>query len=161
MSELSVTTPSDREIVLRRDFQAPSRLVFRALTEPDLLRRWYGAQGWHLVVCEVDLRVGGAWRFVSRGPDAAELGQGGEYRTITPPGRLGYTEMFDNQSYPGPSLIDHELTDHLERTTLTTTIRFATPEGRDTVLRYPMTRGAGEGFDRLDALLASVNGDLR
>ena len=61
MSRLSVTTPSDREIVLRRDFQAPSRLVFRALTEPDLLRRWYGAQGWHLVVCEVESGMGKVW----------------------------------------------------------------------------------------------------
>jgi uncharacterized protein YndB with AHSA1/START domain len=87
------------------------------------------------------------------------MGQSGEYRTITPPGRLGYTELFDNQSYPGPSLVDHELTDRLERTTLTTTIRFATSEGRDTVLRYPMTRGAGEGFDRLAALLTTLNGD--
>ena len=66
---LTVTTPTDREIVLTRVFDAPRHLVFDALTKPELLKRWYGARGWNLVVCEVDLRVGGAWRFVSRGPD--------------------------------------------------------------------------------------------
>jgi uncharacterized protein YndB with AHSA1/START domain len=66
---LTVTTPADRDIVLSRAFDAPRHLVFAALTRPELLRRWYCARGWNLVVCEVDLRAGGAWRFVSRGPD--------------------------------------------------------------------------------------------
>ena len=76
---LTVTTPTDRQIVLTRVFDAPRRLVFAAFTRPELLRRWFGARGWNLVVCEVDLRVGGGWRFVSRGPDGAEMGQGGVY----------------------------------------------------------------------------------
>jgi uncharacterized protein YndB with AHSA1/START domain len=65
---VEVTTPTDREIVLARNFAAPLDLVFAALTTPDLLRRWYGARGWNLVSCEIDLRVGGAWRYASEGP---------------------------------------------------------------------------------------------
>jgi uncharacterized protein YndB with AHSA1/START domain len=156
---LTVTTPTDREIVLSRAFDAHRDLVFAALTEPDLLRRWYGARGWNLVRCEVDLRVGGAWRFVSRGPGDAEMGQSGVYRVVRPPERLHYTEMFDGQSYPGESLVTHELVEHAGRTTLTTTVRYATREGRDTVLRYPMARGVGESFDRLAAVLNEMAGD--
>jgi uncharacterized protein YndB with AHSA1/START domain len=161
VTELTVTTPSDREIVLARSFDAPARLVYAAFTDPALLPRWFGARGWNIVVCEVDLRVGGAWRFVSQGPGGAQMGQGGVYREIAPPHRLVYTERFDDQSYPGDSLITHEFVEHADRTSLTTTVRYATPEGRDTVLRYPMARGVGESFDRLAALLRSRqrNGD--
>ena len=109
---LTVTTPTDREIVLRRVFDAPRRMVFDAFTKPELLKRWFGARGWNLVVCEVDLRVGGSWRFVSRGPDGTDLGHGGVYRVIQPPARLVYTELFDDQSYPGESLITHVLVEH-------------------------------------------------
>ncbi len=151
---LTVTTPSDTEIVLTRDFDAPRHLVYEALVVPEILRRWYGARGWHLVSCEVDLRVGGAWRFVTRGPGDAELAQAGVYREIHPPDRLVYTEMFDDQSYPGETLITHALVERNGRTTLTTTARYATPEGRDTVLRYPMARGVSEAYDRLDDVLA-------
>jgi uncharacterized protein YndB with AHSA1/START domain len=156
---LTVSTPSDHEIVLARDFDAARHLVFDALTRPELLKRWYGARGWNLVVCEVDLRVGGTWRFVSRGPDGTDLGHGGVYRVIQPPGRLVYTELFDNQSYPGESLISHELVERAARTTLVTTIRYATREGRDRVLRYPMARGVGESYDRLAAVLVDPGSD--
>jgi uncharacterized protein YndB with AHSA1/START domain len=150
---LTVTTPTDREIVLTRAFDAPRRLVFDALTKPALLRRWFGARGWNLVVCEVDLRVGGSWRFVSRGPGGAEMGHGGEYREVLPPDRLVYSELFDDQSYPGESLITHVLVEHDGRTTLTSTVLYASREGRDTVLSYPMERGVAEAYDRLAELL--------
>jgi uncharacterized protein YndB with AHSA1/START domain len=148
-----VTTPSDREIVLARAFDAPRHRVFAAFTRPDLLPRWFGARGWHLVVCEVDLRVGGAWRFVSRGPDGTDMGHGGVYRAVLPPERLVYTELFDNQSYPGESVITQEFTERRSRTLVTSTVRYASREGRDTVLRYPMRRGVAESYARLDALL--------
>jgi uncharacterized protein YndB with AHSA1/START domain len=153
---LQVTTPTDREIVLTRVFDAPSRLVFDAFTKPELLKRWFGARGWNLVVCEVDLRVDGSWRFVSRGPDGTEMGQGGVYRVILPPDRLVYTELFDDQSYPGESLISHEFAEHNGRTTLTSTLLYASREGRDIVLRYPMKRGVAEGYDQLATLLAEM-----
>jgi len=153
---LRVTTPTDREIVLEREFDAPSRLVFDAFTKPDLLKRWFGARGWGLVVCEVDLRVGGAWRFVSRGPGGTDMGHGGVYRVILPPDRLVCTELFDDQSYPGESLITHEFVEWHGKTTLTSTVRYATPEGRDIVLRYPMRRGVAESYDRLTGVLAQM-----
>jgi uncharacterized protein YndB with AHSA1/START domain len=151
-----VTTPSSREIVLARDFAAPRPLVYAAWTRPELLRRWFGARGWHLVHCEVDLRVGGAWRFVSQGPGGAQLAHGGVYQVVTAPERLVYTELYEDQSYPGETLIGHEFAEHNGTTTVTSTVRYATPEGRDRVLQYPMRRGVAEGYDRLAALLASL-----
>lgn len=154
---LRVTTPTDRTIVMSRQFAAPRRLVFDAWTRPELLRRWYGAQGWTLVECEVDLRVDGAWRFVSAGPGGARMGQRGVYREVDPPGRLVYTELFDDQSYPGVALVTHELVEEEPgRTTVTSTILYPSPEARDIVLRYPMRRGVAEAHQRLDRVLAEL-----
>jgi uncharacterized protein YndB with AHSA1/START domain len=150
-----VSLPSDREIVLARDFEAPRTLVFAAWTRPALLRRWFGARGWHLVTCDIELRVGGGWRFVSEGPGGARMTHGGVYRVVAEPGRLVYTERFEDQSYPGETLIAHDFAEQDGRTTVTSTLQYATPDGRDRVLRYPMRRGVGEGYDRLAALLAS------
>lgn len=150
---VTVTTPTDDEIVLTRTFHAPRRHVFAALTQPELLTQWYGARGWNLVVCEVELRVGGRWRFVSRGPERAEMTQRGVYREITPPESLVYTEVFDDQSYPGETIVAHALVEQGAHTTLTSTVRYPSPEARDRVLRYPMARGVGESFDRLADLL--------
>jgi uncharacterized protein YndB with AHSA1/START domain len=152
---LTVTTPTDREIVLRRVFDAPRRMVFDAFTKPELLKRWFGARGWNLVVCQVDLRVGGTWRFVSHGPDGTDMGHGGMYREIVPPDRLVYTELFDDQSYPGESLITHDFVEQNGKTTLTSTLLYASQESRDIVLSYPMERGVAQGYDRLDELLQS------
>lgn len=153
---LVVTTPDDTRIVMTRRFAAPRRLVFAALTEPHLLRRWLGAQGWHLVDAQVDLRVGGAWRFVSRGPKGATMGHGGEYRVVDPPARLVYTETYDDQWYPGEALVEAVLTevDGGDATVLTTTLTYPSREVRDHVTRTPMERGVGHGYRRLDAVLA-------
>lgn len=156
---VAVSTPSDRAIVLTRSFDAPPRLVFAAFTRPELLTRWYGARGWHLVSCDVDLRVGGAYRFVSAGPGGERMAQAGVYRAVEPHARLVLTEMFDDQSYPGETVITHEFAERAGATDLTTTLLYATAEGRDRVLRYPMTRGAGESFDRLDLLLTEGMND--
>jgi uncharacterized protein YndB with AHSA1/START domain len=153
---LEVTTPTEREIVLRRVFDAPRRLVFDALAKPELLKRWHGARGWNLVVCEVDLRVGGTWRFVSRGPDGTDMGQGGVYREIVPPSRLVFTELFDDQSYPGESLITHAFVEQNGRTTLTSTVRYSSKGARDIVLKYPMARGVAASYDRLAAVLGEM-----
>lgn len=153
---LSVTTPSDTEIVLKREFNARRELVFDAWTKPELLMRWYGAQGWNLVVCEVDLRVGGRWRFVSRGPGGEEMGQSGVYREVSAPQLLVSTELFDNQSYPGETLITHAFAERDGRTTITSTLRYASPKARDIVLSYPMARGVAQGYDRLATVLAEI-----
>jgi uncharacterized protein YndB with AHSA1/START domain len=152
---LTVTTLGTRELVLTRTFAAPQPLVFDALTVPELLVRWYGAHGWRLVGCEVDLRVGGSWRYVSRGPGGEEMTQYGVYREIDAPHRLVYSERFVDQSFAGRSLITTVLEDRGERTTLRTTVRLPSPEARDLVIRRPMERGVGEGFDRLDQVLAA------
>jgi uncharacterized protein YndB with AHSA1/START domain len=153
---LVVTTPTDREIVLTRTFAAPGPLVFDAYTRPELLTRWYGARGWNLVGCDLELRLGGRYRFESLGPGGEVMVQAGTVQEVRAPVRLVLTELFEDQSYPGETLITHEFTEHNGQTTVTTTVRYATPEGRDTVLRYPMARGVGEAGDRLDALLIDL-----
>src|SRR3954452_21243850 len=100
---LAVATPTPKSIVLTRVFDAPRSLVFDAFTKPELLKRWFGPRGWSLAVCEVDLRVGGAWRFVLRGPDGAQMGMRGTYRELQPPDRSVHTESFDE--YPGESIV--------------------------------------------------------
>lgn len=152
---VTVLTPSDRTVVMVRNFSAPRRLVFDAWTKPSLLVKWYGAHGWNLVVAEVALRVGGAWRFGWDGPAGASMASGGVYREIDPPARLTYTESFDDHWYPGESLVSHDFTEQDDRTTLTTTMLFDSKGTRDLVVSSPMARGVAEGFDRLDALLAS------
>jgi uncharacterized protein YndB with AHSA1/START domain len=153
---LKVTTRSDREIVLTRDFDAPRRLVFDAWTKPALLMRWFGARGWNLVVCEVDLRVGGTWRFVSRGPGGTTMGHGGVYREVVPPDRLVYTEVYDDQSYAGESLITQAFVEQDGRTTVTSTVLYPSREALDIVTRYPMERGVTESYNRLAELLAEM-----
>lgn len=152
---LRVTTPTPTDIVLTRVFNAPRHLVFDTLTKPELLRRWFGARGWRLVECEVELRVGGSWRFVSVGPDGLRMGQGGVYREVQAPDRLVYTESYDDQWVPGESLVTTVLTERAALTTLQTTLRYSSPEVRDLVLATPMERGVGESYDRLDEVLAS------
>jgi uncharacterized protein YndB with AHSA1/START domain len=153
---LTVTLPGDREIVLTRTFAAPPQLVFDAYTRPELLTRWYGARGWHLVGCELELREGGRYRFESVGPGGETMVQSGAVRVVEAPVRLVLTERYDDQSYPGETLITHEFTPRLEQTTVTTTVRYATTEGRDTVLRYPMARGVTEAGDRLIEVLTEL-----
>ena len=101
-SALTVTMPSDREIVMTRVFDAPRRLVFEACTKPEHLLRWFGPHSCPLVECQVDLRVGGRWRYILRGPDGRNMGMRGVYREIAPYHRLISTESFDD--YPGESL---------------------------------------------------------
>lgn len=153
---LRVSTPTDRNIVLTRTFFAPGQLVFDAYTKPDLLTRWYGARGWQLVGCDIELREGGRYRLESLGPRGVTMVQTGTVRQIQAPLRLVLTELFEDQSYPGETLITHEFSEHSGQTTVTTTVRYATPEGRDAVLRYPMARGMGESGDRLVELLTDL-----
>ena len=93
-SAMTLTLPSDREIVLIRVFAAPRRLVFEAWTKPEHVREWYGCRVFSLAVCEIDLRVGGAYRYTMRSPDGVDHTMTGVYREITPPRRLVYTERF-------------------------------------------------------------------
>jgi uncharacterized protein YndB with AHSA1/START domain len=144
------TTPSDREIVLTRLFDAPPRLVFDAMTKPEHVRRWWGCldDRYGVTVCEIDLRPGGAWRFVGRGP-SGEYGFHGVYREIAAPERLVYTEIYD----PFPdveSIVTSILTKEGGKTRLTVTALYPSLEVRDSVLQTGMTGGAAISYDRLE-----------
>src|SRR5258705_1170956 len=154
-STLKIATPTEREIVMTRDFKAPRSLVFDAMTRPELIARWYGPVGWSLVVCEIDLRVGGTWHFVSRRPDGKQIGQRGVYREIAPPERIVNTESWDDWN-PGEVLVTVVLVEHGGTTTLTNTLRFPTKEVRDMLIKSGMTNGAAEMYDNLAECLASI-----
>ena len=154
---LQITTPSEREIVISRVFDAPRSLVFDAWTTPELLKRWLGVRGgWSMVVCEVDLKVGGAYRFVWRGPDGAELGMGGVYREIVAPERIVATESFDDPWYPGEAVDTTVLVEEGGKTTATTTVLYESEEIRDAVLESGMASGVAESYDMLAEYLASI-----
>jgi uncharacterized protein YndB with AHSA1/START domain len=154
---LQITTPSEREIVMSRVFDAPRNLVFDAWTKPELLERWLGVRGgWSMVVCEVDLRMGGAYRFVWRGPDGAEMGMGGVYREIVSPERLVATEAFDDPWYSGEALDTTVLVEESGKTTATTTVLYESEEIREAVLQSGMARGVAESYDTLAECLASI-----
>ena len=155
--KLEITTPSEREIAMTRAFDAPRSLVFDAWTRPELLKRWLGVRGgWTFAVCEVDLRVGGAYRFVWRGPKGNEMGMGGVYREIVRPERLVATEKFDDPWYEGEALDTTVFVEKDGKTTASTTVRYASQEVRDAVLRTPMATGVAESYDKLDEVLASM-----
>jgi uncharacterized protein YndB with AHSA1/START domain len=156
MGKLQVTTPSEREIAMIRVFDAPRSLVFDAWTKPELLKRWLGVRGgWTFAVCEVDLKVGGSYRFVWRGPTGAEMGMGGVYREIVRPERLVATEKFDEPWYEGDALDTTTFVERGGKTTATTTVRYASREIRDAVLKTPMLTGVAESYDKMAEVLAS------
>jgi uncharacterized protein YndB with AHSA1/START domain len=159
---LKVTTPTEREIVLTRVFDAPRRLVFDAWTKPELLRRWFGPHGHELVVCEVDLRVGGTWRYVVRGPDGTEMHLHGVYREIVTPERLVHTEANDDcdAEVGGESLVTTLLVERDCRTTLTSTMRYRSKQIRDAMINSGMEYGVGESYDRLADALAVMAGTV-
>jgi uncharacterized protein YndB with AHSA1/START domain len=157
-STLQITTPSDREIAMTRVFNAPRHLVFDALTKPELVKKWLlGPPGWTMPVCEIDLRVGGQYRYVwRRESNGKEMGMRGVYREIVPQERLVCTELFDEAWYAGESLITTILVEEGARTTMTSTMLYVSQEARDGVLKSGMESGVAASYDRLAELLAST-----
>src|SRR3954467_5860218 len=119
---LHVTTEGDRAVVMTRVFNAPREMVFDAFSKPELLKRWFGPRGWSLVVCEIDFKVGGGFRFVLRGPDGRDMGMRGMYREITAPERSVHMESFDD--YPGESQVTAVFAEEDGKTTLTVTVLY-------------------------------------
>ena len=151
-----VTTPSEVEIRMTRLFDAPRQLVFEAMTRPEHVKQWWGrlGDGYSVPVCEIDLRVGGAWRFVNRHPEGEAVFYG-EYREITPPSRLVFTEIFE--PYPDSvSVVTTEFTTEGSKTRMTATVRYPSLEVRDMVLGSGMATGAGVSYDRLEELVAKL-----
>ena len=155
VGQLEITTPSDREIAMTRVFEAPRKLVFDAWTKPDLLKRWLGVFGGHqMVVCEVDLRVGGAYRWVWSTPNQPDMGMGGVYREIVVPERIVATEKFDDPWYEGEAIVTTTFVEQAGQTTVTSTMRYDSKKIRDAVLESPMEGGVAQSYDKLAEILA-------
>ncbi len=151
----ALTLPSDREIVMERVFNAPRDLVFRAYIDPDLIPKWWGPRKYTTAVDKMDVRVGGAWRFVQRDADGNVYAFNGEYREIAPPGRLAYT--FEFEGMPGHVLLETvTFEEQGGQTKVTVTSFFASAEDRDGMLQSGMEQGARESQDRLVELLESL-----
>jgi uncharacterized protein YndB with AHSA1/START domain len=154
-SALTVSLPSDTEILLTRVFDAPRSLVFEAHSKAEHLRRWWGPRQYEMPVCEVDFRPGGAWRMVHRGEDGTEHGFRGEFREIEPPERIVWT--FEYEGAPGHIAVETmTLTEHAGQTTLTSRAVYGSKEERDAMLESGMESGAAESMDRLAELLATL-----
>jgi uncharacterized protein YndB with AHSA1/START domain len=156
VGKLQVTTPSDREIAMTRVFDAPRSMVFDAWTKPELVKRWLVRSGWTFPICEIDLKVGGKYRWVWRSPNGKEMGMGGVYREIVRPERIVATEKFDDPWYEGEAVDTMTFVEKGGKTTLTTTVLYASREVRDSVLKSPMEQGIAENYDNLERLLAST-----
>ena len=151
-----VTTPSEQEIRLTRLFDAPRQLVFEAMTKPEHVKQWWGrlGEGYSVPVCEIDLRPGGAWRFVNRHPNGDATFYG-VYREIAPPDRLVYTEIYE----PHPdaeSVVTSVFSEENGKTRLNITCLYPSPDVRDMVLKTGMEKGAGISYDRLEDLVSEL-----
>jgi uncharacterized protein YndB with AHSA1/START domain len=153
-----VTLPTETQIHVTRDFNAPRDLVYRALTEPDLIRRWWNARRGEVTICDVDLRVGGAWRYVMVTPDGTEVAFHGTYREIVPNERLVYTEIFEM-----PGISDDDATvntvtleEHDELTTMTSVTECHTAETRSMIIETGMEAGMQDAYDLLEELAISL-----
>jgi uncharacterized protein YndB with AHSA1/START domain len=151
---LKVTTPTDREVVVTRVFDAPRGMLFDAHTKPDLVQRWLlGPPGWTMPVCEIDLRVGGKYRYVWQNAGGQRMGVSGTFKEIVRPSRLVITQLFDQDWTGGETLVVTELVEQGGKTTLTTTVRYASREARDGALKTGMAKGMEAGYERLEDLL--------
>ena len=154
---LELSLPSDREIAMTRVFDAPRDLVYDALTKPELLKRWLGVMpGWSWMVCDIDLRPGGAYRYAWRGPNGEEMGLSGTFKEAVRPERVVATEKYDQAWYPGGATSSWTLVESGEKTTLTLTVKYDTKEARDAVLASPMKSGVESGYDHLATMLAEI-----
>lgn len=151
-----VTYPSDTELVITRDFRAPRALVFEALTTPEHVRQWYGLSADGMLVCDIDLRVGGRWHYVLAGePGGEDHSFSGEYLELDPPVRLVSTEAYDN--IPGASyVVTVTLAEADGVTTLRSHLQYDSPEARDGHVGSGMEYGMNIAYNRLDALLARL-----
>jgi uncharacterized protein YndB with AHSA1/START domain len=152
---LNVTTPTDREIVVTRVFNAPRNLVFDAWTNPQYLPHWMlGPDGWTMPVCEIDLRPGGSWHFVWRHSDGKEMEMRGEYREVKPPERVVSSESW-GPDWP-ETLNTVVFKEHAGKTTATITLFYPSKEARDAALKTGMKQGMALSYDRLHTLLSSL-----
>src|SRR4249920_3040966 len=155
---LKITTSGDREIAMTRVFDAPRRLVFDAFTKPELIRRWLlGPDGWTMPVCEIDLKVGGRYRYVwHKEKTGQQMGIGGVFRDIFFFKDPAATEKFDESWYPGEAVNATAFEQKAVITKVTLVISYESKAARDTAARSGMERGMAAGYDRLEGLLSSL-----
>ena len=158
-SNLKVTLPNDLEVHVSRVFNAPPTLVFDAFTKPDIVTQWLlGPPGWTMPVCEMDLRVGGKFRWRWRGQDGQEFGFTGEFREVVRPKRLVHTENYDagdiGGTMGGEALVTSEFKPQGKGTLYAVTIRYRSKADRDAAFKTGMTDGMEMSYVRLDSILA-------
>lgn len=152
--ELNLTLPSDREISMTRVFNAPARVLFDVWTKPEHVRKWYGVRQTTVTVCDIDLRVGGAWRWVVT-RNGMDIAFSGVFREIDPPRRLQRTEVFE--AMPGAeSLVTLAFDEKDGQTTLTMNMLFQSKQDRDVALKSGMELGIKECFQKIDDLVATL-----
>lgn len=152
---LTVTVTSDREVEISRAFDAPRDLVFDCHTKAALVRRWLtGPPGWTLPVCDIDLKVGGRYRYVWRSPEGTDMGMGGVFREIARPERLVTTELFDEDWTGGETLVTTRFDESNGVTTVTMTVLYASTQAREGALATGMAEGMEMSFAKLDTVLA-------
>jgi uncharacterized protein YndB with AHSA1/START domain/effector-binding domain-containing protein len=153
-----VSTPTDLTIEIERDFNAPRELVFDAFTKPELVRRWLlGPDGWTMPVCEIDLKVGGRYRYVwHKETTGQQMGIGGVFKEIARPAKLVATEKFDESWYPGEAVNVTAFEQQAGTTKVTLVVSYESKAARDTAARSGMERGMAAGYDRLEGLLSSL-----
>jgi uncharacterized protein YndB with AHSA1/START domain len=154
-STTKVSLPSDKEILITREFDAPRELVFKAMMDPKLISRWWGPRKYETIVDKMDVRPGGTWRFINRETDGTEFAFRGEYREIVPPERV--VQTFEFEPLAGHISVETAtFTEQNGRTLLTTHTRFASKEDRDGMIESGMESGLRETHDRFAELLATL-----
>ena len=151
-----VTLPADNQIMITRDFDAPKHLVYKASTIPELIKRWWGGERGVVTLAEVDLRVGGKWRYVLNANGGFEVAFHGEYREIVPAERVVNTEIFEGAPEAGAALATTTYTEKAGRTTLTVLSEYPSREVRDMVIASGMEGGMQESLDRLEQVAQSL-----
>jgi uncharacterized protein YndB with AHSA1/START domain len=154
----TVTLPTDEQILITREFNAPKHLVYKAFTTPELVRRWWHANRGEVTVAEIDLRVGGAWRYVAVTPDRTEVGFHGEYREIVPNERIVSTEIYEipDQGDSPPTINTATFTEVDGRTTLEILVQCPSKELRDTIIDSGMEGGMQDSMDALEQVAISL-----
>jgi uncharacterized protein YndB with AHSA1/START domain len=152
----TVTLPTDEQILIVREFDAPKHLVYKAYTTPELVKRWWSGRRGTMTLAEIDLRVGGAWRYVMIANEGQEVGFHGEFREIVPDERLVMTEIYEGAPEGGAALNTVTFTEQDERTTLTLLSEVPSREIRDMIIDSGMEGGMQEGMDLLEEVAISL-----
>ena len=152
----TVTLPADDQLLITREFDAPKELVYRAWTSPDLVKRWYGGNHGEVTSAEIDLRVGGQWRYVTSGGEGRDVAFHGEYREIVPNERIVSTEIYEGAP-DAESLNTLTLTEHDQRTTMTVLVQHQSQANRDAVLEAGLESGMNAALDKLEQVARSLD----